>query len=137
MKAICVLLVAFFCAANAMHAYEPQWATCFDGSFQFKTVTIDEAPVAGKKSTFHFCGVETKGTELDWDFAIVNSKDFILDKFIYNEQTSQYAVPFCYDVSLKIPEGVPKTLTLNFDIRGGGSKRSPDRVACLNVVLNF
>ena len=132
MKTLCVLLIAFFCAANAMYSYTPEWQQCRINGFKLTDVTLDQPPVAGEDSTFHFCGYGSDFLHIDFQFVHATSGTFI-DETLETSGCAEYMQSACLKVSLRIPEGVPQTLEVQFDIKDNYY----GVLASVNVALTF
>ena len=136
MKTVFILVIAFFCAANAMYTYTPEWKNCTNSdlmSFEMHNVTIDEPPVAGQVSHFHLCGYNKEIWLISIRTLHITSSPNVVDQTVFYYSGVTWKQTACWDANITIPEGAPKTFTLNFDfmslIRG--------RVGCAEVTVNL
>ena len=127
--ALCLVLAFVY----AQSTFTPEWKSC-EGSYGWLTqnVTLDAAPIAGKNSTFTFCGQNrnfyviafeevhaTSGTVLDLTFPVNAS--------IAWKNTG------CYDVNFQIPQGATKDLTIHFS----ATALALHQQGCVDVTLNL
>ena len=132
MKIILALLLAFACFASVQSTYTPEWEEC-GGSLTWDSVTLSEAPVAGKNTTVRICGTNPAQYSILF-FEKVNVVSGTLFDYTFN-QTAQVngGKSNCWDVNFKIPKEAPQTLVTQIDVRGRLMKIN----ACVSVTLEL
>ena len=116
MKTLFALLLVSFCFTAIHCSFTPDWQTTFQiNGWQTKNITLDSAPVAGQNSTFHLCGKNNAFYIIPFESIHVTSGT-VIDETIQARVYVNWQQYHCFDVNVVIPEGVSKTLVINFDL---------------------